>query len=193
MLCWSLWCFRNELVWQNKQSQPAMIFSRARSVLQKWKMAKVSSNRLQFGSISAVEVVSWQKLVFGSFKCNVEVAMLNNGSYGLGIIVRDANGLCCAGKLMVIPGMADPQLGEALSFREALSWAKNFNFFSFCIEIDCQVIIMDIHSSASLSSYFGLVINDCKALLQELPLVSFHFVKKPTNQVVHTIAIVIPG
>lgn len=44
------------------------------------------------------------------FKCNADVSIQQNGIFGFGVIIRDSNGLCCAGKLVTQIRMNDPTL-----------------------------------------------------------------------------------
>ncbi|XP_074323705.1 uncharacterized protein LOC141660615 [Apium graveolens] len=45
-----------------------------------------------------------------------------------------------------------------------------------------------IHSKAAVVSYFGDLINDCRAFLEELPNVSLFFVRRSVNGVAHFLA-----
>ncbi|KAG8638764.1 hypothetical protein MANES_14G060250v8 [Manihot esculenta] len=128
--------------------------------------------RLHFrdsGTKSLVAAV-WQPPPLGQYKCNIDISVQANG------------------QLMVVPGLMDPLLGEVLCFREALSWLKSKNYFPICVETDCELIVNALNSPHTDSSYFELMINDCKALLQELQYVSFAFVRRSANQVAHTVA-----
>ncbi|KAJ8766664.1 hypothetical protein K2173_001184 [Erythroxylum novogranatense] len=186
MLIWSLWLYRNEVVWESRTHPYRFILSRARTALTEWKTAKISSVGLSSRPLSFP--ACWEAPAPSHFKCNVDVALLENGYYRLGMIIRNSQGQNCAGKLMTVSGWGDPQVGEVLCFREALSWIKSLAFFPICMETDCQVVTQFLTSTHSFSSYFSMIINDCKSLIQELSLISFAFVRKPANQVAHTIA-----
>ncbi|KAF2310575.1 hypothetical protein GH714_014726 [Hevea brasiliensis] len=56
----------------------------------------------------------WKPQEQGAFKCNIDVGLLNDGSYGLEMIIRDYTGYCCAGRLLARPGLTDPLIGEVL-------------------------------------------------------------------------------
>ncbi|KAJ8767776.1 hypothetical protein K2173_020716 [Erythroxylum novogranatense] len=167
-------------------SPPSYILSRARTILSEWKAAKTST------AIHAIRTprppVHWVAPTPNHFKCNVDVALLEDGDYGLGMVIRNSQGRNCAGKLLKLPGWRDPQIGETLCFREALSWIKSLSFFPICVETDCLIVSQFLESTHIFSSYFSVIIQDCKALLHELSSVSFAFVRKPANQVAHTIA-----
>ncbi|KAJ8754033.1 hypothetical protein K2173_001931 [Erythroxylum novogranatense] len=187
VILWSLWTYRNEVLWQQKRKDPSSIFRRAFTVLSDWKHAQHrqqnSSARPQLPHPS-----KWQAPALHHYRCNIDVALLSSGSYGLGMIIRDSNGLNCAGKLLTLPGWRDPQIGEALCFREALSWIKGLSYEPICVETDCQIVTQFLNSVHQFPSYLSLIIDDCKALLQEHRFISTAFVKRSANQVAHQIA-----
>ncbi|KAJ8765399.1 hypothetical protein K2173_012096 [Erythroxylum novogranatense] len=187
IILWSLWIYRNEVVWQQKRKDPSSILHRASTVLSEWKHAQHrhqnSSTRTQLPHPSM-----WKAPALHHYKCNIDVALLSSGSYGLGMIIRDSNGLNCAGKLLTLPGWRDPQIDEALCFREALSWIKCFAYEPICVETDCQIVTQFLSSVHQFPSYLSLIIDNCKALLQEHRFISTAFVKRSANQVAHKIA-----
>lgn len=53
------------------------------------------------------------------------------------------------------------------------------------METDSLTVVRSVHSPLHMSSYFGSVINDCKAMLQNLPAVSLIFIRRYVNSVAH--------
>ncbi|KAJ9135229.1 hypothetical protein P3X46_032437 [Hevea brasiliensis] len=179
MIMWSLWSHRNEVVWHQKYQQPFSILSRARSIHSEWNVACVNiSPHTAHVHPDSVLQTHWKPLEQGAFKCNIDVALLNDGSYGLGTIIRDYTGYCCVGRLLARLGLIVPLIGEVLSFREALSWLKSLSFQPVCVETDSQLVFQVLNTSYAFSSYFAMIINDCKILFQELQFISYAFVRK---------------
>lgn len=56
------------------------------------------------------------------------------------------------------------------------------------VETYCIRIIQALRSSISLASTFGLIISDCKQILQEIADIEYYFVKRSANKVAHYIA-----
>ncbi|KAK1360378.1 hypothetical protein POM88_044852 [Heracleum sosnowskyi] len=53
---------------------------------------------------------------------------------------------------------------------------------------DCIKVVQSLRSSVSLASPFGLVISDCKQLMQEIAHAAFYVVKRSANRVAHCLA-----
>ena len=58
------------------------------------------------------------------------------------------------------------------------------------METDCLIVVQAIRGPSILPSYFGRIIEDCKALVEELKgkKVLMKFVKRSANHVAHFIA-----
>lgn len=56
------------------------------------------------------------------------------------------------------------------------------------IESDCLVAIQAIRSPLNMLSYFGGIVQECRALLYCLKHVSLVFIKRSANKVAHAIA-----
>ncbi|XP_043814104.1 uncharacterized protein LOC122724008 [Manihot esculenta] len=186
MLSWSLWHSRNQLLWQQKHEDSLVVLHRARSTLQQWQNAQLKPKE---NVVALARNRQWIAPEIGKFKCNIDIAILTNSRFGLGFILRNHQGLCEAGKIEAIYGNADPTIGEALCFREALSWLKTLPYHHVTVETDCQVVTKALISQDNeVLSYFQSIIVDCKALLNELPNVSFRFVYRSANHVAHCCA-----
>ena len=86
------------------------------------------------------------------------------------------------------PAPSDPLLIKALSCREALSWLKDMKLSNVTVESDSLMLINTIRENFSASSYFGMIVQDCKVLAKDLGNCSFSFIRRSANQVVHAFA-----
>ncbi|VFQ75807.1 unnamed protein product [Cuscuta campestris] len=90
------------------------------------------------------------------------------------------------GELLCSP---DPLMAEAMACREALSWIKTLDIHNVEILMDCQRVVSAISdTSFSLTSYFGSLIVECKALLVGFCSSSISFVRRELNVVAHSLA-----
>ncbi|RAL40079.1 hypothetical protein DM860_008219 [Cuscuta australis] len=89
------------------------------------------------------------------------------------------------GELVCSP---DPLMAEAMACREALSWIKTLDIHNVEILMDCQLVVSAISdTSFSLTSYFGSLIVECKALLVGFCSSSISFVRRELNVVAHSL------
>lgn len=120
LILWSLWVARNDVVWQQTFSSPHAILSCARTTLDEWKQARRHSRVVLPVRQQATAI--WKASKLGTFTCNVDVFVLDSGYYGLSMIVIDSYGLCCAGRLMLLPGSHDPL---SLCSRDRSTWQES--------------------------------------------------------------------
>ena len=56
------------------------------------------------------------------------------------------------------------------------------------VESDCMKVVQALHISVELSSLFGLVVLDCRQLLQDIVNVEVCFIRRSANRVAHCLA-----
>ncbi|XP_058008112.1 uncharacterized protein LOC110638724 [Hevea brasiliensis] len=134
-----------------------------------------------------VVTIKWKPPDVGYVKCKFDT-VLNHSSRtaGYGAVIQNSDGQWVMGKATRLVRTSDPILAEALGFKEVLSWLKGLALSNVQVESDCLQVVNAIHGSLLDFSYFGLLINDGKALLQELVNVSITFIKQSANQSAHT-------
>ncbi|XP_074356469.1 uncharacterized protein LOC141696188 [Apium graveolens] len=82
----------------------------------------------------------------------------------------------------------DPILAESLSVKEALSWVKEWSRNVVVLESDCLVVLQLIRSATPLRSRLGMVVKECRKLVNELNNVRLYFIKRSANIVAHELA-----
>ncbi|XP_060965512.1 uncharacterized protein LOC133034440 [Cannabis sativa] len=189
-LCWAVWGARNDVVWQGKSFNFSSIVASAKSYLDQWKHAQKTQIESLWSDLQDYDGMErWIKPQINSIKINVDAAIFERQNrFGSALVVRDHHGMLieCRTKLHI--GNIAPSIAEALSFREALSWIKDQNYNEAWVETDCLVVVQALRNSTILSSHFGCVIQDCKAMLASLNNVYFCFVKRSANRVAHEFA-----
>ena len=108
--------------------------------------------------------------------------------YSFAGIVRDHEGNLVEAFSVCRVGSVSLELGEAMGVREALSWIKKRSWQQVEVETDSLLVVQVLMSSMSMVSYFGVVIDDCKALWKDLVSVSICFVKCLANETVNALA-----
>ncbi|XP_074341817.1 uncharacterized protein LOC141679208 [Apium graveolens] len=110
--------------------------------------------------------------------------------YSHAFVVRDHNGRLVEAGSKCSRGNLSPDLAEALSIRDALSWLKEKEYANTVLESDCLQVVQAIRSSFVCFSYLGRVVDECHKLLVSLSSknVKFKFVKRSANKVAHYLA-----
>ncbi|XP_060974252.1 uncharacterized protein LOC133039383 [Cannabis sativa] len=189
-LCWAVWGARNDVVWQGKPINISAIVASAKSYLDQWQNAQKTQIESSWSELQDCDGTErWIKPQNNSIKINVDAAIFEGQNrFGGAIVIRDHNGFLIEGHTKLHQGNIAPSVAEALSFRETLSWIKDHQSYPVWVETDCLLVIQALRSSTSLTSYFGCVIQECKAMLANLSNVYFCFVKRSANRVAHEFA-----
>ncbi|XP_074352809.1 uncharacterized protein LOC141691960 [Apium graveolens] len=130
----------------------------------------------------------WTKPNVGELKINVDAACFTDSNkYSFAFLVRDSQGNVVEAQTKCKQGQVDPEIAEAMRIREALSWVKEKKVGNVVVESDCLVAIQAIRCSNITLSYFGRMVDDCKAMLSQLKQhnVVLNFVKRSANKVAH--------
>lgn len=190
MLLWSIWNARNSVVWQGTYMHVDEVIRVARSTLDQWLEAQKKNFIPSVVTVYAMEGSElWTKPVGETIKINVDAALFNEDNrYGYACVARDYTGRLVTAKTGSWRGKVAPELAEAVAFKEALSWIKAKGWQSIVVESDCIKVVQALRSSLVISSPFGLIISDCKQLINDIGNAAFYFVKRSANGVAHCLA-----
>ncbi|EEF40152.1 conserved hypothetical protein [Ricinus communis] len=163
-----LWCScnnRNNIVWKSKGLSAMSLISFAVSFLQKWKTVQSSLAAADVWSL-IVDKEKWkkpavtQRLVWAAcYDIPWGEARSFSWSYGFRVTA------------------------EAICTREALSWIKS-RFFNLPILLESDSLNA-LKIRITSDAYLGSVIGDCKALANELNLISCSFIRRSENNIAH--------
>lgn len=78
--------------------------------------------------------------------------------------------------------------GEGIGLLYAIQWLRNVGVSSAIIELDCKMVIDGLDNRISNKTEFGVVLNDCRNLLNCYSNYQVRFVKRQTNLVAHVLA-----
>lgn len=128
----------------------------------------------------------WTKPNQQTIKINLDAALFDaDNSFGYEFSARDHTGRLIDVGALCQQGRTSAKLVEVIAFKEASSWIKSKQWHNVLLETDCMKVVQSLRNSLSLASPFGLVIADCKQLMQEIINVAFYFVKRSANRVAH--------
>ncbi|KAL8134098.1 uncharacterized protein LOC141714606 [Apium graveolens] len=133
--------------------------------------------------------MKWTRPEGKAIKVNVDASIFEEtGRYSYVCVARNSIGSVEEAISSCKEGRRDMEVVEALGVKEALSCIKKKQWGAVTIETDSLSVVQSICSKAAMVSYFGDLINDCRAFLEEFPNVSLFFVRRSTNGVAHFLA-----
>lgn len=107
---------------------------------------------------------------------------------GLGIIVRDDQGIFVVTRVVRLPGKLHVDEGEAMGLHEALSWIKNLGFQRVVVEMDSKLVVDGIASRDVVWTELGSILSSCRRILDNNHLITVRFIRRDANEVAHRLA-----
>lgn len=193
MLCWSIWKYMNEMVWNQQGMKIKDVVVSANVILSQWYSAHDKSFNYYLGFMTQEDGdKDWVRPTGNKIKVNTYAAIFATfGCYSYAFAVRYYEGMLIEARSRCCPGNISLESTEAMGIRETLSQIKEKDQEDVVVETYYPVVIQAIRGTPILLSYFCKMIEDCKVLLAELKgkYVLVKFVKRFANHVAHFIAI----
>ncbi|KAL6561223.1 hypothetical protein OROMI_016824 [Orobanche minor] len=182
-----IWHARNKVVWSNEGWNAAVVLLSINGQIESWKQAAASSS-LTLANRSSSPTI-WSPPPAGFVKCNVDAALFaEEAKVGYGLVICDEAGRFVAASNGLVVSPQDPFLAEAMALKEALSWLKEHKFEKIHVEVDCQKLWCKVRASGMDHSYFGIVVNEIKLLLNSFNSISIRHVRRTANVLAHALA-----
>ena len=109
---------------------------------------------------------------------------------GVGMVLRDSDGLFVACKSVVFPFCCFVKKVEATGLRERLQWLLELHHFEVDVELDAKIVVDAFHSEPLAIDEFGCIIGDCRGLVTN-SYFSIQFAKRQANRQVYCFARVV--
>lgn len=147
---------------------------------------RVAAVRADHGSSS----LSWQRPHQGRFKCNIDAAFSNDMNItGLGMCIRDEEGVFVLAKAIPLPVVHSVHVGEAMDLYYALEWLSDMRFDNFDFALDSKTTVDAFNKSRPDVSEFGIIISACRSLFDlHFTNSKVEFNRRQANEVAHTLA-----
>ena len=131
----------------------------------------------------------WRRPVINIVKINTDAALFpEKGGFGFAFVARNHLGHFMEAVSRFRLGVLSPEVAEAFSVKEALSWVKGQSWERVVLETENLLVVQAIRIPILLDSYFGSVIEDCKTLCKEMGHVHISFVFRSANRIAHLFA-----
>lgn len=189
-ICWSLWKARNEVVWNKKVTRLYVIIANAKQYLEQWRYAQSKFSYSLFPqAVEGDGGVSWVRPQELTIKVSVDASIFREFNVsGIGLVARDSKGEMIMARTVRLNEVLDPDMVEVMAIKEALSWMKNKTWQNIIVESDCLVAVQAVRSKVPMISPFGLIVEECRKMLQDQNTVSLSFIKRSANMVAHELA-----
>ncbi len=104
------------------------------------------------------------------------------------MVVRDDKGRVVAAKAWFFPGIVNPIVAESMGAWQAVVMCCDMRFPQVIFEGDSLNVVSALNNKDPCWSSFGLIIEDIRAKLQDIPSVRVHHVPREANNVAHSLA-----
>ena len=143
-------------------------------------------------SVTAVpeqKKTAWTPPPVHGYKVNFDGALFEHeDSAGLGVVIRNQDGLVMASLSEVTPLPSTVIEVETLAARRAVEFALELGFENIILEGDSEILIKILNSSNRSLAPFGHIINDINFLASRFACFSATHVKRHCNRVAHSLA-----
>ncbi|XP_042939391.1 uncharacterized protein LOC122274416 [Carya illinoinensis] len=120
------------------------------------------------------------------FKANWDGAIdKDNSKVGIGVIVRDSEGLVMASLCSSITLNFDPSLGEAVAALKATILCAELGLTHIVLEGDALSVVQAVQNEEENWSAFGMVVRDVKSMLSKVWVWSIHHTPRELNVIAH--------
>ena len=109
---------------------------------------------------------------------------------GVGMVLRDYDGLLVACKSVVLPFCCSVKEAEAIGLREGLQWLLELHHLEVDVELDAKIMVDAFHLEPLAIDEFGCIIGDCRGLVAN-SYFFIQFVKQQANRLAHCLARVV--
>ena len=131
----------------------------------------------------------WKPPPVDIFKINFDEAVSAEESCsGVGVIVRNREGLVIAAMSEKIPQILQPTKIEAMAATRALEFAREVGISEAILEGDSLMVIKALATKDTGLAPFGLLIQDAYWFTSAFSLLSYSHTKREGNQVAHDLA-----
>ncbi|CAN1339807.1 hypothetical protein LINPERPRIM_LOCUS38631, partial [Linum perenne] len=169
---WAVWKERNERVWNWKFMVEEVVVKLGMDQIEEWTIAQ-NSKKVAVSDRRDSTCRRWHRLEAGVVKVNVDAA-----------ISREPH---CHG-LAATSGNSTPQEAKARCLAQALHWPADMGWNQVCFETNCQLVQQALVRQTHDATEFGVLISDCRRLLENQPLSKVRYVRRESNRIADALA-----
>lgn len=175
-----IWNRRNNWVWEKVNGSAFGVKDAAMTLLQEWRETQVSTDYCN--NHGAVGDRVWTKPLVGWVKMNVDAAVYQCNSIGVGWVLRDVHGKFLGARCKRMKGAWRPHEADAISLKEAMSWVKEMQI-THCVSVTDSKNFAAACNGKPGEAFFGTIVSDCIQLLKHIDHVLVEFAYRSANSV----------
>ena len=131
----------------------------------------------------------WMAPETHNYKLNFdEATFAKDGAAGIGVVIRNDDGLVITSLSQRIPLSASVIEVEALAARRAMEFALELGFDNMTLEGDSKVLMKTLNARGNTLAHYGNLIADILVLTSHFSKVQFSFVRRQCNRLAHSLA-----
>ncbi|KAL6130217.1 hypothetical protein ACLB2K_068598 [Fragaria x ananassa] len=184
MLLWSIWVERNNVVWNGSRVDPRETVRWEMDLLDEYKQAQLVANK---GQRSRQEA-RWIFPPRGRLKINLDGAYREDGSGGVGTLMRDEKGFVKGAWSVDLTHLNSPIQAEAMACKEWLRRAVEQGWVDIDVESDCEVLVAALNGENSDRLKVSQIIDDCRDYLVLLNNSVVRHIYRKANNGAHRLA-----
>jgi ribonuclease HI len=183
-----IWKRRNTCVHGGVFIHPNSIVMAAQDYHSQFLKANVNTEIQEVDQIEE-EGRKWSKPPDGIFKVNWDAALaMDKSGIGVGVIIRDGNGLVTAALSRTVNVRMDPTTAEATAALHAVELCRDVGVQNLILEGDSLAVVKAIESRAQTNHYYGQIIEDIRVVLSSRRSWSVRHTKREANGAAHGLA-----
>ncbi|CAL1395939.1 unnamed protein product [Linum trigynum] len=134
------------------------------------------------------DLVTWRRPPPGWVKVNVDAAVLKGEGTGMGMIIRDSEGVFLRAAVRRERKCWPPEIAEIKAVEFGLKHLEMSGHRQAVVETDCQQVVHALRSKSQTRLEAGPLISEMQATAQRLGSIRWDFVKRNGNEPAHTMA-----
>ncbi|KAK2649623.1 hypothetical protein Ddye_017112 [Dipteronia dyeriana] len=192
LLCivwWRIWFMRNRGMHSISGHCLDEVVSWASSYLEDFKSARlVDTSCLVSSSCSNELVTKWTLSPVDTFKVNVDAAIqADKQLVGVGLIVRQSNGLVLVASAQCFTACFSPLVAEAVAILRGLQCAVSCGFYPVVLDSDAKWVVDLINSGNETQAEIGAIVEDILVISKQFNI-PISFVPRAANMAAHVLA-----
>jgi ribonuclease HI len=183
-----IWLRRNSLIHGEKFAHPTQLARDAQNAFEEFQKVNCMAQHDEPND-KDVMIIQWRPPPRDMIKLNWDAkANAKEGRVGLGLIARDAQGICLVAQSMSLEVLADAAMAETLATANAVIFCKELGYTNVIFEGDAMQVIKAIEMNGQCMSSYGHMIECIREELRNLENASFTHVRREANNAAHTLA-----